>query len=100
MYLAQPGLGIWVQASSFPVEFGHVVLVAPGFLAVVAIAAVFLHSASGRLRRGNQARYRIADSVGAVGIDFHIPFEGIPLAQAQKAFQKLSKLNYVVIQDR
>ena len=44
-------------------------LVAPGFLAVVAIAAVFLRSASVRLRRGNQARYKIADSVGAVGID-------------------------------
>ena len=50
-------LGNWVQASSFPVEFGQVVLVAPGFLAVVAIAAVFLRSASVRLRRGNQARY-------------------------------------------
>ena len=97
MYLAQPGLGIWVQASSFPVEFGHVVLVAPGFLAVVAIAAVFLHSASGRLRRGNQARYRIADSVGAVGIGSHILFEDIAIAQPQKAFQGLSKLNYVVM---
>ena len=67
MYLAQPGLGIWVLASFFPVEFGQGVLVAPGFLAVVAIAAVFSHSASERLRHGNQARYRIVDSVGAVG---------------------------------
>ena len=97
MYLAQPGLGIWVQASSFPVEFGQVVLVVPGFLAVVAIAAVFLRSASVRLRRGNQARYRIADSVGAVGIGSHILFEDIAIARAQKAFQELSKLNYVVV---
>ena len=100
MYLAQPGLGIWVLASSFPVEFGRGVLVAPGFLAVVAIAAVFSHSASERLRHGNQARYKIVDSVGAVCIDSHIPFEGTGLAQAQKAIQKLRKLNYVVIQDR
>ena len=100
MYLKQPDLELWVLASLFAVEFGQDSLVAPGFSAVVAIAAVFLHSASERLRRGNQARYRTVDSVGAVGIDFHIPFEGIPLAQAQKAFQKLSKLNYVVIQDR
>ena len=97
MYLAQPGMGLWVLASSFPVEFGQVVLVAPGFLAVVAIAAVFLHSASVRLRRGNQARYRIVDSVGAVGIDSHIPFEGIAIAWAQKAIQELRKLNYVVV---
>ena len=72
-------------------------LVAPGFLAVVAIAAVFLRSASVRLRRGNQARYKIADSVGAVGIDSHIPFEGIAIARAQKAIQELRKLNYVVM---
>ena len=93
MYLAQPGLGIWVQASSFPVEFVQVVLAALGFLAVVAIAAVFLRSASVRLRRGNQARYRIVDSVGAVGIDSHILFEDIAIARAQKAIQELSKLN-------
>ena len=93
MYLAQPGLGIWVQASSFPVESGQVVLVAPDFLVVVAIAAVFLHSASERLRRGNQARYRTVDSVGAVGIGSHIPFEDIAIARAQKAIQELSKLN-------
>ncbi len=100
MYLRQQDLELWGLASLFAVEFGQDLLVAPGFSAVVAIAAVFLHSASERLRRGNQARYRTVDSVGAVGIDFHIPFEGIPLAQAQKAFQKLSKLNYVEIQDR
>ena len=75
-------------------------LVAPGFLAVVAIAAVFLRSATVRLRHDNQARYRIVDSVGAVCIDSHIPFEGNALWLAQKAIQKLSKLNYVVIQDR
>ena len=97
MVLAQPDLGIWFQASSFSVEFGQVELAAPGFLAVVANAAVFLRSASVRLRRGNQAHYRIADSVGAVGIDSHIPFEGIAIARAQKAIQELSKLNYVVV---
>lgn len=86
-------MGIWAQAFSFPFEFGQVSLVARGFLAVVAIAAVFLHSANVRLQRGNQARYRIADSVGAVGIDSHIPFEGIAIARAQKAIQELSKLN-------
>ena len=97
MYLAQLGLGIWVQASSFLVEFGQAALVAPGFLAVVAIAAVFLRFASVRLRRGNQARYRIVDSVGAVGIDSHILFEDIAIARPQKASQGLSKLNYVVV---
>jgi hypothetical protein len=86
-------LGIWVQASSFPVEFWHTVLVARGFLVVVAIAAVFLRSASERLRRGNQARYRTVDSVGAVGIGSHIPFEDIAIARAQKAILELSKLN-------
>ena len=40
------------------------------------------------------------DPVGAVGIDSHIPFEGIGIAQAQKATQGLRKLNYVGIQDR
>lgn len=93
-------MGIRVLASTFPVEFGQVSLVARGFLAVVAIAAVFLHFANERLRHGNQARYRIVDSIDAVGIDSHIPFEGIAIAQAQKAFQKLSKLNYVGIKDR
>jgi hypothetical protein len=97
MYLGQPGVGIWVQASCFPVEFGQEALVASCFPAIVAIAAVFLHSANERLRRGNQARYRIADSVGAVGIGSHILFEGIAIARARKAFQKLSKLNYVVM---
>ena len=68
-------------------------LVARGFLVVVAIAAVFLRSASERLRRGNQARYRTVDSVGAVGIGSHIPFEDIAIARAQKAILELSKLN-------
>ena len=93
MYLAQPDLELWVLASLSPVEFGQDWLVAPGFLAVVAIAAVFLHSANERLRRGNQARYRIVDSVGAVGIGSHIPFADIAIARAQKAIQELSKLN-------
>ena len=86
-------MGIRVLASTFPVEFGQVVLVAPDFLAGFAIAAVFLHSASERLRRGNQAHYRIADSVGAVGIGSHIPFADIAIARAQKAIQELGKLN-------
>ena len=88
---------VWFLTSSFLVEFAQVALVARGFLAVVAIAAVFLRSASGRLRRGNQARYRIVDSVGAVGIGSHILFEDIAIARAQKAIQELSKLNYVVV---
>ena len=44
-----------------------------------------------------QARYRIVDSVGAVGIGSHILFEDIAIARAQKAIQELSKLNYVVV---
>ena len=97
MYLRQPDLELWVLASLFAFEFGQDSLVAPGFSAVVAIAAVFLHSANERLRRGNQARYRTAESVGAVGIGSHIPFADIAIARAQKAIQELSKLNYVVV---
>lgn len=93
MYLAQPDLELWFLASLFAVEFGQDSLVARGFSAVVAIAAVFLHSANERLRRGNQDRYRTADSVGAVGIGSHIPFADIAIARAQKAIQELSKLN-------
>ena len=80
MYLRQPGLGIWAQASFFLVEFGQVSLAAPDFSAEFTIAAVFLHSANVRLRRGNQAGYKTADSVGAVGIGSHIPFEDIAIA--------------------
>ena len=93
MYLRQPDLELWVVASLFAFEFGQDSLVARGFSAVVAIAAVFLHSANERLRRGNQDRYRTADSVGAVGIGSHIPFADIAIARAQKAIQELSKLN-------
>ena len=100
MHLRQPDLELWVLASLFAFEFGQDWLVAPGFSAVVAIAVVFLHSANERLRRGNPARYRIADSVGAVGIGSHIPFEDIAIARAQKAIQELSKLNYVGIKDQ
>ena len=84
---------LWVLACPFPVAFGQVVLVAPGFLAVVATVAAVLRSASERLWRGNKAHYRTADSVGAVGIGSHILFEDIAIARAQKAIQELSKLN-------
>ena len=100
MHLRQPDLELWILASFFAFEFGQDSLVASCFLAVVANAAVFLHSANERLRRGNQARYRIADSVGAVGIGSHIPFVDIAIARARKSIQELNKLNYVVMKDQ
>ena len=98
MYLRQPGLGIWVLASLFVFEFGQDWLVASCFLAVVANAVVFLHSANERLRRGNQARYRIADSAGAVGIGSHIPFEDIAIARVRKAHTSSTALDLEKVQ--
>ena len=53
MLLGQPDLELWVLAALFSVESGQDALVASCFLAVVAIDAAVLRSASERLGRGN-----------------------------------------------
>ncbi len=74
MYLRQPDLELWVLASLFAIEFGKDALVAPGFSAVVAIAAVFLHSdKSVRLAVGTLSIYIRQVFHRAVAVAFGLP---------------------------